>query len=259
MANRTQNVNEVEVTINSTIAETESLLDTKKQKKTVDSEYNILIDENQIINSDDENNSTNENQKETPNIEQEKIDPLKWSPQSTHYPLILAIYCTVSNEQQSISENSEIDKKLKLPCCLYTTIQFINTEDTKNPYKPAIIGQYLAFETETYILQSVFGIEDSELECVVCLSEPKDTILLPCRHFSVCAICLSKLNRCPVCRSKIANHLWLKDLNYQQNSLNNESIESKEQLLTLTNNNNDNNNNDNVDDNNNNLQVNPFI
>jgi hypothetical protein len=41
-------------------------------------------------------------------------------------------------------------------------------------------------------------------ECVICLSDPRDTAVLPCRHLCLCAACAQQLtfqtNRCPVCR-----------------------------------------------------------
>lgn len=43
--------------------------------------------------------------------------------------------------------------------------------------------------------------------CVVCLSNPKDTTILPCRHMCLCADCAGQLrtatNKCPICRQQI--------------------------------------------------------
>ena len=42
-------------------------------------------------------------------------------------------------------------------------------------------------------------------DCVICLSEPRTTALLPCRHLCLCAPCAQQLrlqsNKCPICRS----------------------------------------------------------
>lgn len=45
-------------------------------------------------------------------------------------------------------------------------------------------------------------------ECVICLSDVKDTIVLPCRHFCICSECGDILRRrapqrCPICRQGI--------------------------------------------------------
>eukprot|EP00747_Dinoflagellata_sp_TGD_P191427 gnl/TRDRNA2_/TRDRNA2_54784_c0_seq2.p1 gnl/TRDRNA2_/TRDRNA2_54784_c0~~gnl/TRDRNA2_/TRDRNA2_54784_c0_seq2.p1 ORF type:complete len:228 (+),score=43.99 gnl/TRDRNA2_/TRDRNA2_54784_c0_seq2:79-762(+) len=51
--------------------------------------------------------------------------------------------------------------------------------------------------------------EDSEL-CSVCLSAPRDVVVLPCRHCCVCKSCASRMQRsegrCPLCRQG-ATHL----------------------------------------------------
>jgi rubrerythrin len=56
-------------------------------------------------------------------------------------------------------------------------------------------------------------------ECVICLSDVKDTIVLPCRHFCICSDCGDVLRRrapqrCPICRqgmllSKVALFFFL--------------------------------------------------
>ena len=57
----------------------------------------------------------------------------------------------------------------------------------------------------------IFGVSDytTSPECVACLTEPRDTILLPCRHLCVCSSCfeLLTLDRCPVCRAPFQSYL----------------------------------------------------
>ena len=48
-----------------------------------------------------------------------------------------------------------------------------------------------------------------EDECVVCLSEPKQVLFLPCRHLCVCKDCLVHVDRCPVCRTPFDEHVLL--------------------------------------------------
>jgi hypothetical protein len=47
--------------------------------------------------------------------------------------------------------------------------------------------------------------------CVVCLCNPKDTTILPCRHMCLCADCAGQLrnatNKCPICRQQIGKLL----------------------------------------------------
>ncbi|TSK14666.1 putative E3 ubiquitin-protein ligase MGRN1 [Bagarius yarrelli] len=71
----------------------------------------------------------------------------------------------------------------------------------------------------SYLLQEIYGIEnknnqetkpvedensDNSSECVVCLSDLRDTLILPCRHLCLCNACADTLryqaNNCPICR-----------------------------------------------------------
>ncbi|CDJ60679.1 hypothetical protein, conserved [Eimeria maxima] len=53
----------------------------------------------------------------------------------------------------------------------------------------------------------IFGVSSSsgtlDLECLVCMTNPKNVVLYPCRHCALCLECLQALHqeKCPVCRS----------------------------------------------------------
>lgn len=49
----------------------------------------------------------------------------------------------------------------------------------------------------------VFQDED-EVDCAICLSEPKHYVFGPCGHFHVCRLCANQIKQCPICRSNIA-------------------------------------------------------
>lgn len=72
----------------------------------------------------------------------------------------------------------------------------------------------------SYLLQEIYGIENKNLtripnnndddedtgsECVICICEPRDTLILPCKHLCLCNNCADSLryqaNNCPICRS----------------------------------------------------------
>jgi len=45
-------------------------------------------------------------------------------------------------------------------------------------------------------------------DCVICLSNPRDTVILPCRHVCICNTCANVKSstwsfQCPVCRSRV--------------------------------------------------------
>ena len=50
--------------------------------------------------------------------------------------------------------------------------------------------------------------------CVICMTDPRDTTVLPCRHMSMCSECAKVLrmqsNKCPICRTSIESLLQIK-------------------------------------------------
>lgn len=53
-------------------------------------------------------------------------------------------------------------------------------------------------------------------ECVICMSEPRDTLILPCRHLCLCQLCADSLryqaNNCPICRAPFRALLQIRAL-----------------------------------------------
>lgn len=44
-------------------------------------------------------------------------------------------------------------------------------------------------------------------ECIICMSEPRNTTVLPCRHMCLCSECAEALRKssstCPICRTRV--------------------------------------------------------
>ena len=81
-------------------------------------------------------------------------------------------------------------------------VKVVIQEDVITGIQGTVNKQYVLTKNKLHELQDVFGIDDEE-ECVVCLTELKDTTILPCNHFSVCQECFAKIETCPICRTKI--------------------------------------------------------
>uniref|UniRef100_A0A2M4BPW9 Putative cell growth regulator with ring finger domain protein 1 n=1 Tax=Anopheles marajoara TaxID=58244 RepID=A0A2M4BPW9_9DIPT len=58
--------------------------------------------------------------------------------------------------------------------------------------------------------------------CVVCHYFPLSRALLPCRHTCICAVCFSKLDRCPMCRATITSYFCIRTEEYLPASSTNE-------------------------------------
>lgn len=94
----------------------------------------------------------------------------------------------------------------------------------KGEYQVRVVKQILWVNGMRYELQEIYGIgnsvdcsfdgNDPGKECVICLSEPRDTTVLPCRHMCMCSGCAKVLrfqtNRCPICRQPAERLLEIK-------------------------------------------------
>ncbi|KAK8280382.1 hypothetical protein V6Z12_D09G171600 [Gossypium hirsutum] len=97
-------------------------------------------------------------------------------------------------------------------------------EKEKGEYHARVVKQILWVNGMRYELQEIYGIgnsvdngvdaNDLGKECVICLSEPRDTTVLPCRHMCMCSSCAKVLrcqtNRCPICRQPVERLLEIK-------------------------------------------------
>jgi hypothetical protein len=87
------------------------------------------------------------------------------------------------------------------------------------------IRQKMEYNNQAFEVQEIYGIdasvnnqaniEDTEKDCVICMSEKIDTIILTCRHMCLCLSCAKSLSKmgedskkkCPVCRNCIDSPL----------------------------------------------------
>jgi len=91
------------------------------------------------------------------------------------------------------------------------------------------LKQKLFVDGLCYLLQEIYGIEnkntedviddevdDTGAECVVCMSDMRDTLILPCRHLCLCNSCADSLryqaNNCPICRAPFRALLQIRAL-----------------------------------------------
>ncbi len=74
---------------------------------------------------------------------------------------------------------------------------------------PRIAKQTLEAGNDIYLLNGIYGENDTDAsgkECVICLMYEKDTMILPCRHLSICHSCAvqvcMEMKKCPICRKR---------------------------------------------------------
>ncbi|XP_065065763.1 probable E3 ubiquitin-protein ligase MGRN1 [Rhopilema esculentum] len=110
--------------------------------------------------------------------------------------------------------------------CEVTFATFEKNSDST--YSIKFLKQKIVADGVCYIIQEIYGIEnkkegskdkDDDLdengtECVICMCDTRDTLILPCRHLCLCNGCANSLryqaSNCPICRSPFHALLQIK-------------------------------------------------
>ncbi|KAG6529589.1 probable E3 ubiquitin-protein ligase LOG2 [Zingiber officinale] len=131
------------------------------------------------------------------------------------YPLAIKAEACPSNYQGPVGE----DQKLEIPQSQITQALF--KRKGNGDYHILVVKQILRVNQTKYELQDIYGIGNSVdnavdgnepgKECVICLSEPRQITVLPCRHMCMCHECAKIVqfhtNRCPICRQPVGRLL----------------------------------------------------
>lgn len=103
------------------------------------------------------------------------------------YPLAVK-----AEASSAIQNKSEEDQEARTVNSQITQAVF---ENVKGEFHVRVVKQILRVNGMRYELQEIYGIgnsvdndvdcNDPGKECVICLSEPRDTTVLPCRHMVI--------------------------------------------------------------------------
>ncbi|XP_036428974.1 probable E3 ubiquitin-protein ligase MGRN1 isoform X1 [Colossoma macropomum] len=139
-----------------------------------------------------------------------KIDFTKWKPEELNFDLDRGVFPLVI--QAVVDDGDDVIGHAHV-----LLASFEKHVDGSFSVKP--LKQKQIVDRVSYLLQEIYGIEnknnqktkspedensDNSSECVVCLSDLRDTLILPCRHLCLCNACADTLryqaNNCPICR-----------------------------------------------------------
>jgi len=169
----------------------------------------------QEIDMNFENNDNCEQNQEQSQSNQIEMTPIV---NNKTYPLIIVIRGLASNGNSSsmLPETKSNTSQFTTDRDIYQ-INIVNFPKSSESEQrtPVLLKQLLLASDSVYELQEIYGhsLDDpTAAECVVCWSEFKEIMLLPCRHFCVCNACFSKLDRCPVCRSPCLSYIRFKNI-----------------------------------------------
>lgn len=171
---------------------------------------------------------------------EELFDPRRYNvdllvaAEGEQYPLVVRIETIPPAAAPSTDQEAAPAQRSAPPeppgCALPAWVQSQTTYATLQPgegggWGVRVVKQRIWVEGVSYELQEIYGIENCATgnaeedatagkECVVCLSEPRDTTVLPCRHMCMCSGCARMLrhqtNRCPICRTPVESLLEIK-------------------------------------------------
>lgn len=159
---------------------------------------------------------------------EELFDPSRFavddllSAEGERYPLIVRLETLGPGaEPQPLPEPAGC----ALPPWVQSQTTYATLTPTETGWTARVVKQRIWVEGTSYELQEIYGIENCATgnaeedamagkECVVCLSEARDTTVLPCRHMCMCSGCARMLrhqtNRCPICRTPVESLLEIK-------------------------------------------------
>ncbi|XP_020592358.1 probable E3 ubiquitin-protein ligase LUL2 [Phalaenopsis equestris] len=128
------------------------------------------------------------------------------------YPLAIRAEASPVDQEGSAENNNMVAPNSQIT-------QAVFEKKENGEYRVRVVKQILWLNGTRYELQEIYGVgnfdgNDPGKECVVCLSELRDTAVLPCRHMCLCRECAEVLryrtNRCPVCRQPVDRLLEMK-------------------------------------------------
>ena len=58
-------------------------------------------------------------------------------------------------------------------------------------------------------LRNINHIVTDDLKCPICLTNPRNILLKPCKHLCLCNVCYKELSsrKCPICRKNIESYV----------------------------------------------------
>ncbi|CAK1547460.1 unnamed protein product [Leptosia nina] len=102
-------------------------------------------------------------------------------------------------------------------------VSIVHIKDDQCPLPSGVIAQYLKQANghlsclkQLYVSGEMADVDEGyrsngEALCCVCAAAPLSRALLPCRHACLCAGCLPKLDKCPICRSMITSYFCIRN------------------------------------------------
>ncbi|CAI0466360.1 unnamed protein product [Linum tenue] len=139
------------------------------------------------------------------------------------FPLV--IVAETSPPLSSTTDQSQLNDYVPSSGNMQITQAVLEKKKDGEPFHVKVLKHILWIEGVRYELREIYGLgsgsaakdfNDSEpkKECVICMTEPKNIVILPCRHMCMCSECAKELrmqtNKWPICRQPIEELIEIK-------------------------------------------------
>ena len=148
-------------------------------------------------------------------------------PEGETFPLVIRLETLGTDAAASADASRALPEPpgCALPGWVQSQTTYASLSPGEHGWSCRVLKQRIWVDGTSYELQEIYGIENCATgnaeedamagkECVVCLSEARDTTVLPCRHMCMCSGCARALryqtNRCPICRTPVESLLEIK-------------------------------------------------
>ncbi|QDZ20037.1 RING-type domain-containing protein [Chloropicon primus] len=157
---------------------------------------------------------------------EEQLSTVEANDSEQKWPICIRLECVSAD--QALQDHSLSDLPVGSPMLDWVQSQttYAVLEKHESSYSVKVHKQKIWVQNMAYELQEIYGLENANAregavtgtpaddlgrECVICMSEPRDTTLLPCRHMCLCHDCAQMLrqqtNKCPICRTQVKSLL----------------------------------------------------
>jgi len=142
------------------------------------------------------------------------------------WPICIRLECVVAEEALEDHKLGDLPAGCGMRDWIQSQTTYACLERHETTWSVKVLKQKIWVQNLAYELQEIYGLEnagtpvaegpgqpsdDLGRECVICMSEPRDTTLLPCRHMCLCHECAQMLrqqtNKCPICRTPVRSLL----------------------------------------------------
>jgi len=108
--------------------------------------------------------------------------------------------------------NVNKDESIKRITTQTTIATLLKCNDGTFEIKP--VKQKIEYGGLSYLVHDIYGTDEGREiseECVICMTEARNTVVIPCRHMCLCHQCAEVLrhqsNKCPICRGPVRSLL----------------------------------------------------